>query len=59
MKHGPITREQASDMEDAHAQGSHDELPREGCPACEGRELRSYPTAAQVAARRQKGNTDG
>ena len=42
-----ITREQAEDMADAHAQGLHDELPREGCPECEGRELRDYPRAEQ------------
>jgi hypothetical protein len=44
-----ITREEAYDMENAHAQGFHAELPREGCPLCEDRDLRSYPTAAQVA----------
>lgn len=37
-----VTREQARDMADAHAEGLH-ELPREGCPECEGRELRGYP----------------
>lgn len=40
-----VTREQARGMQDAHIEGLHDELPREGCPECEGRELRSYPTA--------------
>jgi hypothetical protein len=47
MRH-TITREEAYDMETAHAQGLH-EFPREGCPLCEDRDLRSYPTAAQVA----------
>jgi hypothetical protein len=40
-----ITREQARDMVDAHAEGMHAELPREGCPECEDRPLRSYPLA--------------
>jgi hypothetical protein len=41
-----ITREQAEDMAEAHAQGFHtppDGTPREGCPECEGRPLSSYP----------------
>jgi hypothetical protein len=37
-----ITREQAEDMSQAHAEGYHDELPREGCPDCEDRDLREY-----------------
>lgn len=41
----PITREQAQDMSHAHAEGYHAELPREGCPECEGRPLSSYPRA--------------
>lgn len=43
MKNG-ITREQARDMAAAHAEGLHAEIPREGCPECEGRELREYPS---------------
>lgn len=39
-----ITREQARDMAEAHAEGLHDDLPREGCPECEGRDLRDYPS---------------
>lgn len=46
-----ITREEARDMEQAHAEGYHDELPREGCPTCSDRELSSYPTAAEIARR--------
>ena len=46
-----ITREEAMDMEDAHAQGLHEETPRDGCPTCQRRELRSYPTAAEVDAK--------
>jgi hypothetical protein len=38
-----ITREQARDFEEAHGQGLHEDLPREGCPVCDGRELSSYP----------------
>jgi hypothetical protein len=41
-----IYREQAKDMADAHAEGWHtppEGLPREGCPECEGRDLRDYP----------------
>ena len=45
---GTITREEARDMAEAHAQGLHADLPREGCPECEGRELRDYPRAADV-----------
>ena len=40
-----ITREEAADMAQAHAEGYHAELPREGCPECEDRPLRDYPTA--------------
>ena len=32
-----VTSEQARDMAAAHAEGLHDELPREGCPECEAR----------------------
>lgn len=39
----PITREQAEDMAQAHAEGLHAELPREGCPECEDRPLGEYP----------------
>lgn len=40
-----ITREQARDMAEAHAEAMHGGLPREGCPECEGRDLRDYPPA--------------
>jgi hypothetical protein len=45
-----ISREQAMDMSDAHAEGYHSppEIPREGCPDCEDRPLRSYPTKHQL-----------
>jgi len=43
-----LSREQARDFSEAHSEGLHDDLPREGCPDCEGRELRSYPTQAQL-----------
>lgn len=45
---GTITREEARDMAEAHGEGWHADLPREGCPECEGRELREYPPAAEV-----------
>lgn len=48
-----ISREEAEDMADAHAQGLHDELPREGCPECEDRPLRDYPTHAQLSERKR------
>jgi hypothetical protein len=32
-------------MADAHAEGLHADLPREGCPECEGRTLAEYPPA--------------
>jgi hypothetical protein len=48
-----ITREEAMDMEDAHAQGFHEEFPREGCPTCQDRTLSSYPTAAEVAINKE------
>jgi hypothetical protein len=40
-----ITRSQAEDMAQAHAEGYHSppEMPREGCPECEDRALSSYP----------------
>lgn len=41
-----VTRAQAADMADAHAEGLHAELPREGCPECEGRPLSEYPSGA-------------
>lgn len=44
-----VTREQARGMQDAHNEGYHDELPREFCPDCTGRELRSYPTAFSIS----------
>lgn len=43
-----ITREQAQDMADAHAEGYHtppDGMPREGCPECEQRPLKDYKPA--------------
>jgi hypothetical protein len=43
-----ITREEARDMAEAHGQGHHDEIRREGCPECEGRELRDYPAATRA-----------
>jgi hypothetical protein len=46
-----ITREEAENMSQAHAEGLHtppEGVPREGCPDCEGRELRSYPSYAQI-----------
>ena len=42
-RRGRVTRDEARDMAEAHGQGHHDEIPREGCPECEGRELRNYP----------------
>jgi hypothetical protein len=51
VKSRPITREQARDMADAHAEGLHtppEGVPREGCPECEDRDLRSYPLAKDV-----------
>lgn len=50
MRHG-ITREEARDMEQAHAEGLHDELPRSGCPTCDRRELSSYPTHETMLTR--------
>lgn len=40
-----ITREEAQNMSQAHAEGYHVELPREGCPDCEDRPLTDYPPA--------------
>jgi hypothetical protein len=50
-----ISREQARDMADAHAEGWHtppDGVPREGCPECEDRPLRDYPTHDELESRR-------
>lgn len=44
-----VTREQARDMSDAHAQGLHTDNPREFCPECTGRSLDSYPPAKSAA----------
>lgn len=30
-----VRQQQARDFSDAHAQGHHDEIPRDGCPECE------------------------
>lgn len=38
-----VDRVEAESMSHAHAEGLHSELPREGCPDCEGRDLREYP----------------
>ena len=38
-----ITRDQARDFAEAHAEGLHEGIPREGCPECDGRDLKSYP----------------
>lgn len=45
-----ISREQAQDMADAH--GSHDEIPRDGCPICDDRPLSSYPHGFELEARK-------
>jgi hypothetical protein len=42
-----VTREQARDMAEAHAEGLHADAPREFCPECEGRPLSSYPAGDQ------------
>ena len=42
-KRKKAVRQQARDMAAAHAEGLHVDHPREGCPECEGRELREYP----------------
>jgi hypothetical protein len=39
-------------MADAHTEGLHDDLPREGCPDCEGRDLSEYPPADKEGARK-------
>lgn len=39
----PVSREEARDMADAHAEGLHADLPRDFCPECEGRDLSTYP----------------
>lgn len=43
-----ITREEAQDMSEAHADGLHEEWPREGCPDCEDRPLSSYPPSNKI-----------
>jgi len=47
-----ITREEARNMAEAHAEGYHtppEGLPREGCPECEDRPLRDYPPSGEYA----------
>ena len=46
-----ISREEAQDMDVAHALGYHAEFPREGCPSCEERPLTSYLTEQQIRER--------
>jgi hypothetical protein len=53
MRHA-ITREEARDMADAHGEGLHAELPRDGCPECTGREFSSYRTADELERRRRE-----
>jgi hypothetical protein len=38
-----IYRDEAAQMDEAHAEGWHEEAPREGCPSCSRRDLSSYP----------------
>lgn len=33
-------------MAEAHAEGMHENAPRDGCPECLGRDLSTYPPAA-------------
>lgn len=40
-----VTRQQAKDMAQAHAEGLHADAPREFCPECEGRDIATYPLA--------------
>lgn len=45
------TREEALNMREAHAEGWHtppEGMPREGCPDCEDRPLRTYPRAQDL-----------
>ena len=53
-----ITREEARDMAEAHGEGWHDDLKREGCPECEGRELSSYPQWATEQEKREQETKD-
>lgn len=50
-----ITREQALDMAQAHAEGLHSppEIAREGCPECEDRPLRDYEPYRETPKRLQ------
>jgi ribbon-helix-helix CopG family protein len=50
-----ISRELAADMAIAHGAGNHDNVRREGCPECEDRPLRDYPSAAELAERPRPG----
>jgi hypothetical protein len=55
-----VSREQAADMADAHSEGLHtppDGVPREGCPECEDRPLRDYPTHDELVRRRSSGSS--
>lgn len=48
----PVSREEAIEIDNAHADGWHAEFPREGCPSCDGRRLTSYPTKQQIRDRK-------
>jgi hypothetical protein len=55
-----VSREQAADMADAHSEGLHtppEGVPREGCPECEDRPLRDYPTHDELVRRRSSGSS--
>jgi hypothetical protein len=54
-----ITRSEAQDMAHAHAEGYHSppEMPREGCPECDDRDLSSYPPFARGERVRNRNGT--
>jgi hypothetical protein len=51
-----IYRDEATQMQEGHDEGWHEDAPRDGCPSCMRRELSSYPERPPKGER-QKGMT--
>lgn len=52
--HMTIYRDEAAQMQEGHDEGWHEEAPRDGCPACQRRELSSYPERPPKGEKRHR-----
>jgi hypothetical protein len=52
-----IYRDEATQMQEGHDEGWHEDAPRDGCPSCMRRELSSYPERPPKGEKRHKGMT--